>query len=136
MQNIRDWAKRHPTRVNEMLNANPALVFFREEVITDPERGPKGAEGIALSAQRSIAVDTSFTPLGSLAYLATTYPASPQTLNRLVFAQDTGTAIKGAARADFYWGSGDEAGAMAGRMKQSGQMWLLWPKSAGAPSAR
>jgi len=53
-----------------------------------------------------------------------------------VFAQDTGTAIKGAARADFYWGSGDEAGAMAGKMKQSGQMWLLWPKAAGAPSAR
>jgi len=136
MQGIREWAKRHPNRVNEMLSANPALVFFKEEIITDPEKGPKGAEGIALTAQRSIAVDTTYAPLGSVAYLATTQPASAQPLNRLVFAQDTGTAIKGAARADFYWGSGDEAGAMAGKMKQSGQMWLLWPKAAGAPSAR
>ena len=119
-----------------MLSANPALVFFKEEIITDPEKGPKGAEGIALTSQRSIAVDTTYAPLGSVAYLATTQPAFAQPLNRLVFAQDTGTAIKGAARADFYWGSGDEAGAMAGKMKQSGQMWLLWPKAAGAPSAR
>jgi membrane-bound lytic murein transglycosylase A len=54
----------------------------------------------------------------------------------LVFAQDTGTAIKGAARTDFFWGFGEDAGALAGRMKQRGQMWLLWPKQAGAPSAR
>jgi len=136
MQNIREWAKRHPGRVQEMLNANPALVFFREEVIKYPERGPKGAEGIALTAQRSIAVDTTFVPLGTPVFLATTMPASSQSLNRLVFAQDTGTAIKGAARADFYWGFGDEAGALAGKMKQTGQMWLLWPKQAGAPSAK
>ncbi len=136
MQNIREWAKRYPKRVPEMLNANPALVFFREEVITDPEKGPKGAFGIALMAQRSIAVDTSFVPLGAPVFLSTTQPASQQALNRLVFAQDTGTAIKGAARADFFWGFGDEAGALAGRMKQSGQMWVLWPKQAGMPSAR
>ncbi len=136
MQNIREWAKRNPKRVPEMLNANPALVFFREEVITDPEIGPKGAFGVPLMAQRSIAVDTTFVPLGAPVFLSTTLPASQQPLNRLVFAQDTGTAIKGAARADFYWGFGDEAGAMAGRMKQSGQMWVLWPKQAGMPSAR
>ncbi|MFO7747463.1 MAG: 3D domain-containing protein, partial [Orrella sp.] len=69
-------------------------------------------------------------------YLTTTMPSSKQPLNRLVFAQDTGTAIKGAARADYFWGFGPEAGAMAGRMKQRGKMWLLWPKQAGAPSAR
>jgi membrane-bound lytic murein transglycosylase A len=57
-------------------------------------------------------------------------------MDRLVFAQDTGTAIRGAARADFYWGYGDAAGQMAGRMKQRGQMWVLWPKQAGEPSAR
>ncbi len=136
MQNIREWARRNPKRVPEMLNANPALVFFREETITDPEIGPRGALGVALMAQRSIAVDTAFVPLGAPVYLSTTMPASPQPLNRLVFAQDTGTAIKGAARADYYWGFGDEAGAMAGRMKQSGTMWILWPKQAGAPSAR
>ena len=136
MQNIREWAKRNPKRVQEMLNANPALVFFKEETITDPEVGPKGAYGVPLMGQRSIAVDTSFVPLGAPVFLATTQPASTQPLNRLVFAQDTGTAIKGAARADFYWGFGEAAGAMAGRMKQSGQMWVLWPKQAGAPSAR
>ena len=136
MQNIRQWAKRNPKRVQEMLNANPALVFFKEEPIVDPEIGPKGAYGVPLMAQRSIAVDTSFVPLGAPVFLATTQPASTQSLNRLVFAQDTGTAIKGAARADFYWGFGEEAGNMAGRMKQSGQMWVLWPKQAGAPTAR
>ncbi|MEI7568207.1 MAG: MltA domain-containing protein [Alcaligenaceae bacterium] len=136
MQSIREWAKRNPKRVPEMLNANPALVFFKEELITDPEIGPKGAYGVPLMAQRSIAVDTNFVPLGTPVFLATTQPASTQVMNRLVFAQDTGTAIKGAARADFYWGFGEAAGAQAGRMKQAGQMWVLWPKQAGAPSAR
>ena len=67
---------------------------------------------------------------------AVSQPASNQPLQRLVFAQDTGAAIKGAARTDLYWGTGDQAGAQAGRMKQQGQMWLLWPRQAGAPSAR
>jgi membrane-bound lytic murein transglycosylase A len=136
MQNIRAWAKRNPNRTQEMLNANPATVFFAEEAITDPEIGPKGAYGIPLMAQRSIAVDTNFVPLGTPVFLSTTMPASNTTLNRLVFAQDTGTAIRGAARTDFYWGFGAAAGELAGRMKQNGQMWVLWPKQAGAPSAR
>lgn len=136
MQNIRAWAKRNPNRVQEMLNANPALVFFREEPITDPEIGPKGAYGIPLMAQRSIAIDTNFVPLGTPVFLTTTMPSSKESLNRLVFAQDTGTAIRGPARADFYWGFGEAAGNLAGRMKQPGQMWVLWPKQAGMPSAR
>ncbi|AKQ57618.1 membrane-bound lytic murein transglycosylase [Bordetella hinzii] len=136
MQNIRAWAQRNPARVQEMLNANPAVVFFREEAVADPEQGPKGAYAIPLAPGRSIAVDASFVPLGTPVYLATTYPASERSLQRLVFAQDTGTAIRGAARADYYWGFGDEAGQQAGRMKQRGQMWLLWPKQAGEPSAR
>jgi len=136
MQNIRAWAKRNPARVQEMLNVNPAVVFFREETIADPNEGPKGAYSIPLGARRSIAVDPSFVPLGTPVFLSTTMPSSNTPLNRFVFAQDTGTAIRGAARADFYWGSGDEAGALAGRMKQRSQMWLLWPKAAGAPSAR
>jgi membrane-bound lytic murein transglycosylase A len=136
MQNIRAWAKRNPNRTQEMLNANPALVFFQEEPVTDPEIGPKGAYGIPLMAQRSIALDTNFVPLGTPVFLSTTMPSSKESLNRLVFAQDTGTAIKGPARADFYWGFGEAAGNMAGRMKQQGQMWALWPKQAGQPSAR
>ncbi|WP_353152652.1 murein transglycosylase A [Pollutimonas bauzanensis] len=136
MQNIKAWAKRNPARVQEMLNANPAMVFFNEEAVTDPELGPKGAYSIPLIGQRSVAIDTTFVPLGTPVFLATNYPATNKPLERLVFAQDTGAAIKGAARTDFYWGFGDEAGAMAGRMKQRGAMWVLWPKQAGAPSAR
>jgi len=136
MQNIREWAKKNPSRVQEMLNANPAVVFFREEQISDEGQGPKGAYGIPLGAKRSIAVDTAYVPLGTPVFLDTTMPASSQPLKRMVFAQDTGAAIKGPARADFFWGSGKQAGEMAGRMKQRGQMWLLWPKSAGTPSAR
>jgi membrane-bound lytic murein transglycosylase A len=136
MQNIKAWAKRNPQRVQEMLNANQAMVFFREEAVHDPDLGPKGAYGVALIGGRSIAIDTAFIPLGAPVYLATTYPASSTPLRRLVFAQDTGAAIKGPARVDYYWGFGDDAGAQAGRMKQKGEVWVLWPRQAGAPSAR
>lgn len=136
MQNIKAWAKSNPGRVQEMLNANTAMVFFREEPIVDPQLGPKGAYSIPLIGERAVAIDTRFVPLGAPVYLATQYPASNQPLRRLMFAQDTGAAIKGAARTDYYWGFGDEAGAKAGRMKQTGEMWVLWPKQAGAPAAR
>lgn len=136
MQNIKQWAKDNPHRVHEMLNVNKAMVFFNEEAIVDPLLGPKGAYGIPLIAERAIAVDPTFVPLGTPVYLATNYPASQQPLRKLVFAQDTGAAIKGAARTDFYWGTGEQAGSQAGRMKQTGEMWVLWPKHAGTPSAR
>ena len=136
MQNIKAWAQRNPQRVQEMLNANSAMVFFREEKVADPGLGPKGAYGIPLAEKRAVAVDTRYVPLGAPVYLATTMPSSSEPLRRLVFAQDTGAAIKGPARTDFFWGYGDEAGALAGRMKQPGEMWVLWPKQAGAPSAR
>ncbi|CAM5532208.1 murein transglycosylase A [Eoetvoesiella caeni] len=136
MQNIKAWARQNPARVQEMLNANPAMVFFSEEPITDVELGPKGAYGIPLIGQRSVAVDTTFVPLGTPLFLSTQYPASSKPLQHLVFAQDTGAAIRGAARTDYYWGFGDDAGAQAGRMKQQGEMWVLWPKQGGTPSAR
>lgn len=136
MQNIKQWAHAHPDRVQQMLDVNPAMVFFREEAIIDPELGPRGGYGVALMAQRSVAVDPAFVPLGTPLWLDTQQPGGAGPLQRLVFAQDTGTAIRGAARADFYWGTGDQAGAAAGRMKQTGRMWLLWPANAGAPSAR
>src|SRR5699024_11075149 len=136
MANIKQWARDHPHRVQEMLNANPAMVFFREEAITDPSLGPRGAYGIALAPERAVAVDPAFVPLGTPLYLSTTMPAAQQPLRRLVFAQDTGAAIKGPARVDFYWGTGEQAGNQAGRMKQRGDVWLLWPRHAGKPSAR
>lgn len=136
MQNIKKWAQNNPDRVHEMLNSNQAMVFFREERILDEVTGPKGAYGIPLIGQRAIAVDPTFVPLGTPVFLATTYPGTNSPLRRMVYAQDTGAAIKGASRADFYWGSGDETGQQAGRMKQRGTMWVLWPKQAGEPSAR
>lgn len=128
MQNIKSWAKNNPNRVQEMLNVNPAVVFFNEEPVLNQQFGPRGAYSIPLIGGRSIAVDPEYIPLGTPVYLSTQIPASKQALQKLVFAQDTGAAIKGAARADFFWGTGDAAGQMAGKMKQNGQMWVLLPK--------
>ncbi|MBU3578830.1 MltA domain-containing protein [Polynucleobacter sp. 73C-SIWE] len=128
MQGISQWAKRNPDRVNEMLNANPRFVFFKElPSNVDADLGPTGALGVPLTAGRSIAVDLQAMPLGAPVFLATTKPLSNQSLQKLVMAQDTGKAIVGGVRADFYWGSGDAAGEIAGRMKQNGKMWLLLP---------
>lgn len=123
MQSIRAWAEANPARLQEMLNANPSYVFFR---IMPEGGGPIGALNVPLTDGASIAVDPKFTPLGAPVYLATTTP-DKEPLQRLVHAQDTGGAIRGPIRADFYWGFGKEAGAIAGRMKQRGEMWLLWP---------
>ena len=136
MQNIKAWARANPDRIDEMLNTNQAMVFFREEALPDDAAGPKGAYGIPLVAERSVAVDPTYVPLGSPLFLATTRPHSNQPMQRVVFAQDTGAAIKGVARTDFFWGSGDAAGELAGRMKQTGQVWILWPRGAGVPEAR
>lgn len=136
MQNIKAWARANPGRVDEMLNANQAMVFFREEALSDDAAGPKGAYGIPLVAERAVAVDPNYVPLGSPLFLSTTRPHSSVPLQRVVFAQDTGAAIKGVARTDFFWGSGDAAGELAGRMKQPGQVWILWPRQAGVPEAR
>lgn len=135
MQGIKAWARANPKRLQELLNQNPSLVFFRE--IKADGSGPQGAMGIALTPERSIAVDPRTTPLGAPVWLSTTQPNSDQPLQRLMLAQDTGGAIRGPVRADFYWGSGPAAGNQAGRMKQSGSMWVLLPRDhepAGAKS--
>lgn len=129
-QGIRSWIQQHPSRESEVLNANPSFVFFKEQKLSDPKRGPDGALGVALTERRSIAVDPRFVPLGVPVFLNFTLPNSELPVQRLMMAQDTGGAIRGAVRADFFWGFGKEAGDMAGRMKQRGSLWLLWPKSA------
>ena len=126
---IRAWARQNPGRVDEMLRSNPRVVFFREEPLPDPGIGPKGAQGVPLSPGRSIAVDPQSVPYGTPVWLDTTEPLATRPLRRLVVAQDTGSAIVGAVRADYFWGWGDDAEAAAGRMKQPLRMWVLWPVS-------
>jgi membrane-bound lytic murein transglycosylase A len=128
MQGIQAWARANPTRLNELLDSNPSYVFFREVSARGSDSdGPQGALGVPLFAERSIAVDPRHIPLGAPVFLSTTQPNSATPLRRLMLAQDTGGAIRGVVRADFFWGFGAEAGAQAGRMKQSGQMWVLLP---------
>jgi len=129
-QGIKAWLAANPSRQQELLNVNPSYVFFKEEKVLDPNQGPKGAQGVPLTPQRSIAVDPHFIPLGVPVFLATTQPNSGKSLQQLVVAQDTGGAIKGAVRADLFWGFGNDAGEKAGRMKQRGTMWVLLPKLA------
>ena len=132
MQGIQNWARNNPAKVQTLLNANPSYVFFRV-LPTDPnnpDAGPPGALGVPLTPGRSIAIDPRATPLGAPVWLDTSYPNTNKPMQRLVLAQDTGGAIKGAVRADFFWGFGAEAGKEAGRMKQTGQMWTLLPPAA------
>jgi len=125
MQGIKVWAARNPDRLPELLSQNGSYVFFRELPATDD--GPPGALGIPLTAGRSLAVDPRAIPLGAPVFLSTTWPNASAPLRRLMLAQDTGGVIKGAVRADFYWGSGEEAGLQAGRMRQTGELFVLLP---------
>jgi membrane-bound lytic murein transglycosylase A len=125
--NMRRWLAEHPDRQKEVFNYNPSVVFFREEKLGDPKQGPNGALGLPLTAGRSLAVDPRQLPLGAPIFLATAHPLTGEPLQRLMFGQDTGGAIRGALRADFFWGLGQEAGTVAGSMRHDGSMWLLWP---------
>jgi membrane-bound lytic murein transglycosylase A len=135
MQVIRAWAQLHPDEVPQLLAANPRVVFFRAEPAADPQRGPVGALGVPLTAMRSVAVDKSMLRLGLPLWLSTTLPPPDQPAtpsngvawNALVFAQDVGSAITGAIRADVFTGTGDAAGALAGRMQSPGRIWVLLP---------
>ena len=168
---IRDWGiGATPERLQQMLWANPRVVFFREEALADDTlaagtgqtsptgqigpisptsptspvspfspfspivpTGPRGAQGVPLSAGRSVAVDPQAVPYGTPLWLDTTEPLSATPLRRLVMAQDTGTAITGAVRVDYFWGTGDAAEQQAGRMKQPLRLWALWPRADGPP---
>jgi membrane-bound lytic murein transglycosylase A len=133
MPSIRAWLMANPQRLHEVLDSNPSVVFFREAPLEDASVGPKGSLGVPLTAGRSIAVDAKFLPLGTPVFLATTSPDTGVPLQRLVLAQDTGGAIAGPVRADIFFGFGAAAGELAGRMKNDGEMWLLWPKGAPLP---
>ncbi|PPD56138.1 MAG: murein transglycosylase [Methylotenera sp.] len=126
MQGIKNWARNNLDKLRDLLNSNPSYVFFRELPADLP--GPLGALGVPISAERSVAIDPKYIPLGAPIFLSTTQPNSTKPLKRLMMAQDTGGAIKGGVRADFFWGAGDAAGKQAGAMKQQGKIWVLLPK--------
>ncbi|OIQ89093.1 membrane-bound lytic murein transglycosylase A precursor [mine drainage metagenome] len=126
MQIIRAWARMHPERVQQMLDANPRVVFFRAAVLDHPERGPTGAMGVPLTPLRSVAVDKRQLALGTPLWLSTTVAGQP--FAHLVFAQDVGGAITGSLRADLFFGTGETAGDAAGRMQSPGRMWVLLPR--------
>ena len=130
LSTIHAWAMMHPERVHEMLASNPSYVFFTQN--PDSTEGPRGSLNVPLTAGYSVAVDRKVIPLGSLLWLSTTQ-ADGQPIVRPVAAQDTGGAIAGEVRADFFVGTGPKAGQIAGDMKQKGNIWLLWPKGAALP---
>src|SRR6185369_10368630 len=125
---IKGWARANPARVTELLDQNPSYVFFREQPVGDPAAGPTGAAGVALTPERSVAVDPRFVPLGAPVFIATTQPNSDVPLKKLMVAQDTGGAIRGPVRVDYFWGFGADAGALAGRMRQQLKVWVLLPR--------
>ena len=125
---IQGWIAQHPQLLTELLWRNPRVVFFKEEPLGDFDAafGPRGAQGVPLTPGRSIAVDPDSIPYGTPVWLASR--GSTAVLERLVLAQDTGSAITGALRADFFVGWGEQAGELAGRLKQPLRLWVLWPK--------
>ena len=122
------WVAQNPQRLQQLLWSNPRFIFFREEALSelDAALGPKGAQGVALTPGRSIAVDRDSIPYGTPVWLASRGVAGP--LQKLVFAQDTGSAIVGAVRADYFAGTGAVAGEFAARVNQPLRLWVLWPK--------
>ena len=124
---IKNWLQRNPQKAQALLWVNPRYVFFKEEVLGDDTIGPRGAQGLPLTAGRSIAVDPQSVAYGTPLWLVS--PGPTQSVQRLVVAQDTGSAITGAVRADLYMGTGVVAGELAGRMKQPLRLWALLPKT-------
>lgn len=130
LQSIRDWLRANPDDAEALLNSNPSYVFFTVRDIKLP--GPVGSLNVPLTAQRSVAVDRSFIPLGAPVWIDTTLPTTNEAVRpyrRLMFAQDTGGAINGAVRADVFFGYGNEAEWFAGRMKQPGRLYVLLPSN-------
>lgn len=131
MQAIRAWMAANPEDARELMWENRSFVFFREIDLEDPERGALGAQHVQLTPRHSLAVDRSFWTLGTPVWLDTLAPLGKDNamapFRQLLIAQDTGSAIKGLARGDVYWGFGDRAAQIAGPMKSGGIMSVLLP---------
>jgi membrane-bound lytic murein transglycosylase A len=128
LQSIRDWAREHPQRLRELLNQNPSVVFFRETELGDPQRGPPGALGVALTPGYSVAVDPRFIPLGAPLIIDSVHPVTGEPLLRPALAQDVGGAIKGPLRLDLFWGFGPDAEQAAGRQHAPVSVRVLVPR--------
>ena len=122
-QTIRAWVQANPTEGSALLQHNPSFVFFRT-LQTPPDKGPPGAMGRSVTTDRTIAVDPAFTKLGAPVWIE---KAGEAPIQRLMIAQDTGSAIKGAQRADIFYGTGNSAGDAAGTIKDGGRMIMLLP---------
>ena len=135
---IRDWLRTHPLEARSVMATNPSFVFFRElPPPREVDEGPPGALGVPLTPTRSAAIDPKALPLGTMLYVSTNHPGREGALERTVVAQDTGGAIRGPVRADFFWGfdavDGQSAADLAGRMRSSGRLWLFWPRGETPP---
>jgi membrane-bound lytic murein transglycosylase A len=128
LQTIRDWLRDHPERADEVMGRNASYVFFHELADGD---GPLGAQGVPLTALRSLAVDFRFIPYGLPLWLEVQvpWPEGDAPLRQLMVAQDTGGAIRGPVRGDVFWGEGPRALHIAGHMRHPGRYWLLLPRS-------
>lgn len=126
---IRAWLRANPAQARELMQANPRYIFFRElPPMASDSAGPPGSLGVPLTAMRSVATDPAFVPPGALLFVDGLHPGTGAPMRRVVVSQDRGAAIVGAVRADLFWGSGEEAGRLAGLARQPMRMWLLWPR--------
>ena len=126
MESIKDWLIANPDKIRDVLATNQSYIFFKE--IDDKGHGPIGSCGIELTPERSLAVDKRYVDLGTPVWLDINHPENGQ-IQRLMVAQDSGSAIKGTVRGDYYWGTGKEAGKMAGKMKSRGNFYILKPRA-------
>lgn len=129
MQSIRQWLEANPDQAQDVMNLNASYVFFKAQ----EGEGPLGAEGVPLTPQRSLAVDRKKIPYGMPLWLDAQEPEGEGRLQRLMVAQDTGGAIRGTVRGDYFWGAGDEAAHKAGLMKSTGVFYVLLPKTVVLP---
>ncbi len=132
---IRNWAKANPGKLDELLNANPSVVFFKENKVLRPQEGPVGAMGVPLTGKLSLAIDREKVPYGSPIWIESSNPVTNTPIAQGTLAQDTGGAIRGRVRADYFWGTGEEAGTAAGLTRQPLKMWLIWPKGTPLPES-
>ena len=121
---IGNWVRANPEAGQELIWSNPSYVFFREVSEVPPDRGPLGAMNRSITTLRTVAVDPAFVPLGAPVWIE---KDGAEPMRRLMVAQDTGSAIKGAQRADIFFGTGREAGRLAGRIRDAGRMVVLMP---------